>query len=80
MCDQIVSERVRKIVSTMMAVSPQSLALDAPLHQMPSWDSIQHLNLILALEEEFGLVFEPERLENFTTLTSIINMVKEKQG
>lgn len=28
----------------------------------PEWDSVSHLNLILALEAEFGVFFEPEEI------------------
>ncbi len=39
------------------------------------WDSVNHLNLILALEAEFGVAFEPEEIaamQNFETVKNLL--------
>jgi len=33
-----------------------------------SWDSVQHLNLVLALEEEYGFEFLPEEMDQAKTV------------
>ncbi len=38
----------------------ESPARDLDIKTSSEWDSLAHLNLILALEEEFGLEIEPE--------------------
>jgi acyl carrier protein len=42
----------------------------------PEWDSLKHLQLVVALEEEFGFSFEPEEIEQMITLECIIDMLK----
>lgn len=37
----------------------------------PAWDSVGHLNLILALETEFGVFFEPEEIAAMRTLEDV---------
>lgn len=37
----------------------------------PAWDSVGHLNLILALETEFGVFFEPEEITAMRTLEDV---------
>lgn len=44
------------------------------------WDSLNHLNLILALEEEFDLSFEPEEISIMKDVPSIERIIKEKQA
>lgn len=45
---------------------------------LTNWDSIQHLNLLLALEEEFRLKLEVEDLQSLTSVRSILNYVDSK--
>lgn len=43
------------------------------------WDSVGHLNLIVALEEEFDIVFEPEEIEEMLDgFNSVISTLKKK--
>ncbi|MCI0486441.1 MAG: acyl carrier protein, partial [Blastocatellia bacterium] len=42
------------------------------------WDSMQHLNLILALEESFGLEFAPEEIERMLSIEAIASVIEEK--
>ena len=36
-----------------------------------TWDSIQHLNLVLALEERFGLQLSPEEIEQISGVATL---------
>jgi acyl carrier protein len=35
------------------------------------WDSARHVELVVALEERFGCMFEPEEVPDLTSLVSI---------
>lgn len=37
----------------------------------PAWDSVSHLSLILALEAEFGVFFEPEEIASLRTFSAV---------
>jgi len=43
-----------------------------------TWDSIQHLNLVLALEEKFGLQLSPEEIEQMKSVGEVIKLVEGK--
>ena len=38
---------------------------------LPGWDSAGHLNLIMAVEAEFGVQFEIDEMESLTDVESI---------
>ena len=38
---------------------------------LPGWDSAGHLNLIMAIEAEFGLQFEIDEMESLTDVAAI---------
>lgn len=41
------------------------------------WDSVNHLNLILALEAEFDVAFEPEEIAAMQDLETVKNLLAE---
>jgi len=45
---------------------------------VPSWDSVTHLNLVLALEEAFGTSFTPEETLELTSLGGIRRLLESK--
>jgi len=42
------------------------------------WDSLHHLDLILNLEDEFDLSFEPEEIAEMIDYPAVEAMVKQK--
>lgn len=43
-----------------------------------AWDSIKHLNLIIAIEGEFGISLEPEEMEKMTDFGAALKIVEGK--
>lgn len=41
------------------------------------WDSLNHLNLVVELEDEFGVSFEPEDIAEMKSLEAIEVKLKE---
>jgi acyl carrier protein len=42
------------------------------------WDSMAQLNLVIELESEFGVCFEPEEIGVMTSFQEVFRMIKEK--
>lgn len=63
-------------MSAVFEVSLDSIADDASSDNIENWDSLRHLNLILALEDEFGVSIpddEVGNLLNYKLIEIIIN-------
>lgn len=43
-----------------------------------AWDSIKHLNLIIAIEGEFGISLEPEEMEKMVDFATVLKIVEGK--
>ena len=43
-----------------------------------SWDSLRHLNLMLELEEEFNIEFEPEEIAEMKSFDKIYEIIERK--
>jgi acyl carrier protein len=44
------------------------------------WDSLRHLNLIVELEEHYGVSFEPEEIAEMITFKKVIFYINQKLG
>lgn len=61
-------EQVRGIASDLFAVPSQEITADSSPESIKTWDSIQHLSLVLALEEKFQIQLSPDEIERMTSI------------
>jgi acyl carrier protein len=71
------SDRVRRIVATLLRVPLAELGREARLGHTPRWDSLAQLDILAACEEEFGLTIEPEQAVDLTTLDALITHIEQ---
>lgn len=71
-------ERVRVIVADVFGVPVEQVRPDSSPDNIESWDSLQHLNLVLALEQEFGTQFTPEEIEQLLSVELVAALLEEK--
>jgi acyl carrier protein len=60
-------DALKQVMATMLNVDAGSIGPDASMDTIPSWDSLRHMNLVLALEEEFGVQIPDEDAGNITS-------------
>lgn len=41
-----------------------------------NWDSLNHVELIFMIEEEFNIQLSPEQIENFNSLNGVLSTLK----
>jgi acyl carrier protein len=75
-----VFEQVRAVAADVFQVPIERITPDSSPEVLESWDSVQHLNLVLALEQEFGIQFEPEEMDRMKTVGAIAELVQSKAG
>lgn len=71
---------VRRIASDILGVPASQLTDDSSPDTIESWDSVQHLSLVMAFEQELGLQFEPEDMAKMRSIAAIVEMVRSKRG
>lgn len=45
---------------------------------LENWDSLRHMNLVVALEEEFDLEFDDEEIVEMMNMELILEILKDK--
>ncbi len=71
-------ERVREIAADILQVPAEQVTPSSSPETIPTWDSVQHLNLVLALEQEFDLQFEPEEIDKMKNIEQILDVLDSK--
>jgi acyl carrier protein len=75
-----VDERLRRVFSDVFGVDGTLMRDESSPHTIEAWDSIAHLNLILALEGEFGVQFEAEDIPDLVSFGAIRRRVERLDG
>jgi len=71
-------DRVLRIVSQVMGVPMETLDLNSSPDTVEEWDSLKHMNLVLALEEEFKVLFGDEEIVTMLSVEIILEILREK--
>lgn len=71
-------EQVRGIAADVLGVSPEQITPYSSPESIEGWDSILHLNLIMAVEQEFDLQFEPEEMDEMKNIQGITAVLNDK--
>lgn len=59
--------RLKDIMAAVLEVDPSAINDDASMDTVSSWDSLRHMNLVLALEEAFDVSFPDDDAANATS-------------
>ena len=73
-----VLEQVRSMASDLFGIPASKIDAASSPETIEAWDSVQHLGLVLALEEKFGLQLSPEEIEKMKTIGEIAKLVEGK--
>jgi acyl carrier protein len=57
-----IEQRLRNVVEGVLGPTGRPLSDDDGPGTLPTWDSVAHLNLILAIEDEFDVRFETSEI------------------
>lgn len=70
-------ERVFKVISQIMNVRINTVNENSSSSTIEEWDSLKHMNLILALEEEFGVQFTDEQIVDMVSVEKILQAIQD---
>lgn len=75
------AEILRKITTILANVTDDpglSLTEASTAEDVAEWDSVNHVKLIIALESEMNIRFEPDEISDLQNVGSLIDMVERK--
>ena len=78
--DKAKSEHVRQIIADTLFISIDEVGEDASQDTLKNWDSLQQMNIVLALEQSFGVRFKPEEFSAMSNVEKILQHLQAKQA
>lgn len=72
-----IDERIKDVMSAVFEVDADSINEESSQDNIENWESIKTLDLIVALEEEFGVTIPLEEVGNMTNFKYIKLMIEE---
>ena len=73
-------ERVQSVASDIFGIPVDKITADSSPETIENWDSMQHLNLVLATEEKFGVQLDPEDIEQMKNIGAVARLVEKLQS
>jgi len=75
----MIFEQLKDLIKNELGFATEDLTLESTLEDMGA-DSLDAVELIMAIEEEFGIEISESDAQQFTTLGSIANYVETKKN
>lgn len=62
-----ITSRLKKCMASVFGIEEDVISDETSMDNMETWDSLRHINLIIALEQEFGISFPDEEVVLLTS-------------
>ncbi len=73
-------EQVRNVASDIFGIPADKITAESSPETIENWDSMQHLNLVLAIEEKFRVQLDPEDIEQMKNIAAVATLVEKLQS
>lgn len=73
-------DRIRLVMSQIFSVDAEAITMDSSPETIERWDSLKHMQLIMALEDEFGIQFPDDVIPELVSFAAICDAVSELAG
>lgn len=73
-----IAEKVKTVIAEQLGVKPEEVTNDAKFVDDLGADSLDTVELVMALEEEYGVEIPDEDAEKLTTVGEAIKYIEEK--
>ena len=70
--------KIKNVISSVFDVNINEISDDTSPDCLDNWDSMGHMNLIVALEEEFNILFDEDEITEMLNFKLIYLIISEK--
>jgi acyl carrier protein len=71
-------ERLKAVVAAMLDLDADRIDELTSTDTVPQWDSVRHMNLVIALEEAFGITIPDDEVVTLTSYPIIRATIEEQ--
>lgn len=70
-------DRIKRVMAAVFGIAESDITEDASPDTIEAWDSLRHMSLVLALEEEFGVEFTDDQTVEMLNIKLIKAILSE---
>lgn len=70
-------DRIKQIMSDVLEAPLEEINQDSSSENIVSWDSLKHMNLVIALEEEFDVSFDEDDIPDIQSFQEIVTVLEK---
>ena len=67
---------LEELIASVLGISTELITDNLAYDSIPTWDSLNHVNLMLALQENYGKEIDEDRMVELTTVRAIREFVE----
>lgn len=71
-------DKIISIAASVFGIEERLINENSSPDTIENWDSLNHMNLIVALEEEYSIEFEEEEIIDLMSIKALINSISTK--
>jgi acyl carrier protein len=71
------STEVKEILAKVLEIDIATIFDNATQKDIAKWDSLQHLNLIVEIEDKYDISIDPEDISEMLSIEKIIEIIKK---
>jgi acyl carrier protein len=70
-------QKLKQIMSNIFGIEEDEITDDSSIDNIEKWDSLKHINLIIAIEEQFGISIDEDEMVEMTSFTEIKRILRD---
>lgn len=75
----MVFEKIREILSEQLDAELETITVDTKIEEDLSADSLDVVELLMSIEDEFGIEIPDEEIEKLRTVGDVVNYIEQNQ-
>lgn len=78
--ETVLLDELRAVFAEVFNISATEIKSETQFGELPQWDSMGHMDLMVALESKFGVEINAETISQLVNIPAIIAHVQAKQN
>jgi len=74
------NQRVKQVIAEVLGLEADAVGDDLSRDSADSWDSLNHLRIVTALEQEFAITLSMEEIQGAQSVRQLIGLVARLSG
>ncbi len=73
-------QEAKKLLSDALRIDPNRIGDEATMRDLPQWDSLAHMELIVLVEERLETTLSMDEILEMTTVAGIAHVLASRRG